>query len=124
MLKLTSPDGKIIEIQPKCTGLQVAEKIGPRLAQAALGIMVDGEVRDLMRPIEKGAAIRILTFKDKEGKDILRHSTAHIFAHAIKRLYPKAKPTIGPAVEEGFLSLAITGNDKMEYTLEKPDKLP
>ncbi|MBS3125304.1 threonine--tRNA ligase [Candidatus Woesearchaeota archaeon] len=125
MLKLTSPDGKIIEIQPKCTGLQVAEKIGPRLAQAALGIMVDGEVRDLMRPIEKGAAIRILTFKDKEGKDILRHSTAHIFAHAIKRLYPKAKPTIGPAVEEGFYydfdELKITPEDfpKIEEEMGK-----
>ncbi len=125
MLKLTLPDGKTIEAEKGTTGLQAAEKIGKRLAQDALGIMLDNEARDLTQPIEKDAKIRILTFKDKEGKDVLRHSTAHVFAHAVKRLYPKAKPTIGPAVEEGFYydfdNLKITPDDfpKIEEEMQK-----
>ena len=125
MLKLTLPDGKIIEMPLKSTGMQVAEKIGKRLAQDALGIKLDGEVRDLMRSIEKDGAIRILTFKDQEGKNVLRHSTAHVFAHAIKRLHPRAKPTIGPAVEEGFYydfdDLKVTPEDfpKIEEEMGK-----
>jgi len=115
MLKLTLPDGKVLQLPDKSTGMQAAEGIGKRLAKDALAIEVNGEVRDLMRPIEKDAKIRILTFSDKGGKDTLRHSTAHVFAHAIKRLYPNAKPTIGPPVEEGFYydfdDLKITPED-------------
>lgn len=115
MLTVTLPDGSTKQLPPQSTGRQVAESIGMRLAQAALAIVVDGEVRDLSRPIEKDAKIRILTWKDKEGKDVFRHSTAHIFAHAIKKLYPNAKPTIGPPVDEGFYydfdDLQITPSD-------------
>ncbi len=102
MLKLTLPDGKVLQLPDKSTGMQAAEAIGKRLAKDALAVEIDGEVRDLMRPIEKDSKIKILTFASKGGKDTLRHSTAHIFAHAVKHLYPNAKPTIGPPVEEGF----------------------
>ncbi|HLF54708.1 MAG TPA: threonine--tRNA ligase [Candidatus Nanoarchaeia archaeon] len=102
MLKLTLPDGKVLQLPDKSTGLQAAESIGKKLAKDALAIEIDGEVRDLMRIIEKDAKIKILTFSNKGGMDTLRHSTAHVFAHAVKKLYPNAKPTIGPPVEEGF----------------------
>jgi threonyl-tRNA synthetase len=124
MLKLTLPDGKVLQLPDKSTGMQAAESIGKRLAKDALAIELDGEVRDLMRPIEKDAKIKILTFSSQGGKDTLRHSTAHVFAHAIKRLYPKAKPTIGPPVEEGFYydfdDLKITPEDfpKIEAAMQ------
>jgi len=125
MLKLTLPDGTIKELSDGSTGRQVAESIGKRLAQDALAIVVDGEVRDLSRPIEKDAKIRILTWKDKEGREVFRHSTAHVFAHAIKKLYPNARPTIGPAVDEGFYydfdNLKITPDDfqKIEQAMRE-----
>lgn len=128
-MKLTLPDGTVKEVEKGTTGLQVAEGIGRRLAKDALGILVDGEVYDLMMPIEKDAEIKILTFADQQGKDVLRHSTAHVFAHAIKELYPDAKPTIGPSVEEGFYydfdDLKITPDDfkkieeKMQEIIDK-----
>ncbi len=125
MLKLTLPDGKVLQLPDKSTGMQTAESIGKKLAKDALAIEIDGEVRDLMRPIEKDAKIKILTFSDKGGKDTLRHSTAHVFAHAIKKLYPNAKPTIGPPVEEGFYydfdDLKITPEDflKIEQAMQE-----
>ncbi len=125
MLKLTLPDGKVLQLPDKSTGMQVAESIGKRLAKDALAIEIDGEVRDLQRPIEKDAKIKILTFADKGGKDTLRHSTAHVFAHAVKHLYPNAKPTIGPPVEEGFYydfdDLKITPDDfaKIETKMQE-----
>ena len=123
MITLTLPDGKKIQLPVKSTGLQAAMAIGPKLAEAALAIVVDGEVRDLGRIIEKDVSIRILTFKDVEGKDVFRHSTAHILAHAIKKLYPEAKPTIGPPVEEGFyydfddLKIALDDFPKIEQAM-------
>ncbi len=125
MLKLTLPDGKVLQLPDKSTGMQAAEGIGKKLAKDALAIEVDGEVRDLMRQIEKDAKIKILTFADQKGKDTLRHSTAHVFAHAVKHLYPNAKPTIGPPVEEGFYydfdDLKITPDDfaKIEAKMQE-----
>jgi len=102
MIKLTLPDGKELQLPDKSTGMQAAEAIGKKLAKDALAIEVDGKITDLSMPIKKDAKIRILTFSNPEGKEIFRHSTAHIFAQAVKKLYPDAKLTIGPAVEEGF----------------------
>lgn len=124
MLKLTLPDGKVLQLPDKSTGMQAAESIGKKLAKDALAIEINGEVRDLMRPIEKDAKIKILTFSSQGGKDTLRHSTAHVFAHAVKKLYPNAKPTIGPPVEEGFYydfdDLKITPDDfpKIEAAMQ------
>lgn len=102
MPKLTLPDGSVKEVPDGSTGLQLAESIGRSLAKAALAIEVDGKVQSLLLPLKKDAKVRILTWKDKEGKDTFRHSTAHVFAQAVKKLYPKAKLTIGPAIKDGF----------------------
>ena len=75
MLKLTLPDGKTIQLPDKSTGVQAAEAIGKKLAKDALAIEVNGEIRDLSRPIEKDSKIKILTYADKSGKDTLLHST-------------------------------------------------
>lgn len=101
MVSITLPDGSVKKFK-SVTGRDIAESIGRRLAKESLAIEVDGKVRDLSEPIKKDANVRILTFADPEGVRVFRHSSAHLLAHAIKRLYPDAKPTIGPAVEEGF----------------------
>ena len=85
MLKLTLPDGKVLQLPDKSTGMQAAESIGQKLAKDALAIQVDGEIRDLNRVIEKDCKIKILTFSDEKGKDILRHST-HIRTSSQKNL--------------------------------------
>lgn len=84
------------------TGIEIVKSIGRRLAEDALAIEVDGQLKDLNSKIEKNASIRIITFKDDEGKEVFRHSASHIMADAVKRVFPEAKLTIGPAVEEGF----------------------
>ncbi len=116
-IKLTLPDGKQIEHPKGITGEKIAMSIGPRLAKAALAIEVDGEVWDLFRPIEKDSKIRILTFSDDGGKYAFRHSTAHVLAHAVQRLFPHVKNTIGPPVEEGF----YYDFDFGDYTLTPED---
>jgi len=102
MIKITLPDGKGEEFKKGVTGLEIAKKIGERLAQAALAIEVNKEIIDLSIPIEKDAKIRIITFKDPEGVEIFRHSSAHLLANAVTELFPEAKLAIGPVVEEGF----------------------
>ena len=102
MVKITLPDGKGEEFKKGVTGLEIAKKIGERLALAALAVEVNGKIQDLSIPIEKDSKIRILTFKDKEGVEVFRHSSAHLLAQAVTELFPEAKLTIGPVVEEGF----------------------
>ena len=102
MIKLTYPDGTIQEWPKGSTGLDVARKIGPRLADASLGIKIDGIARDLTYPITQDSQIQLLTWKDSDGKEIFRHSSAHLLAQALLRMFPEVKLTIGPVVEEGF----------------------
>jgi len=99
---LIFPDGSRKEYENGITGLDVAKSIGEGLARVALCVKVNDEIQSLNKPINDNAKIQILTFKDKEGVHCFRHSTAHVLAHAIKRLYPNAKNTIGPPVDEGF----------------------
>ncbi len=101
-VKLTLPDGSIIEVERGATALQVAERIGPRLAKAAVAAKVNGELVDLTRPIENDAQFQILTFADDEGRKVYRHSASHVMAMAVKRVFPHTKLAIGPAVEDGF----------------------
>jgi threonyl-tRNA synthetase len=101
-VKLTLPDGKVIEIPRGGTARDAAQAIGARLAQAAVGAKLDGTVIDLMRPIDSDAVIQILTEKDPEGLDIMRHSAAHVLATAVRRIFPKAGIGFGPAIEDGF----------------------
>jgi threonyl-tRNA synthetase len=96
------PDHSIRELPEGTTGGEMARSIGPRLLEAALAIRVNGALQDLSRPLSDGAQVAIVTAKDPEGLEILRHSTAHLLAQAVKRLFPKAKVGIGPVIEDGF----------------------
>ena len=102
MIRVTLPDGSIREVPPGTTGRDLAASIGPGLAKAALAIRVDGQVRDLSRPIEADAKVSIITDKDPDALDVLRHSSAHILATAVRELFPGAGIGFGPAIEDGF----------------------
>lgn len=101
-ITITFPDGAARQFPKGVTGSDVAAAIGPRLAKDALAVSVDGELRDLFRPIGEDAKVEILTFGHPEGKKAFWHSSAHLLAHAVSSLWPDAKPTIGPAIENGF----------------------
>ena len=102
MINITFPDGSVRQYEPGVTGRDVAADLSPRLLREALAVKVDGEVRDLARPIEHDAQIQILTWESKEGKATFWHSTAHLMAEALEALYPGVKFGIGPAIEQGF----------------------
>ncbi len=102
MVKITFPDGSSKDFKDGITGIDIAKNISEGLARQALAIKVDDQVWDLSREIKHDAKIQILTFKDKQGLEVFRHSSAHILADAVTQLFKYAKPTIGPVVEEGF----------------------
>ncbi|MBF0250176.1 MAG: threonine--tRNA ligase [Alphaproteobacteria bacterium] len=102
MVTLTLPDGSQRAYDGPVTGAQVAADIGPGLAKAALAVKIDGEMADLTLPIEADCAFAILTAKDEESLDLIRHDAAHVMAEAVKELYPDVQVTIGPAIENGF----------------------
>ena len=101
-ITITLPDGSTKEIERGTTVLQVAESIGAGLARAALAGRVDGQAVDLSYPVASDAAVEILTFSDDDGKEVYWHSTAHVMAQAVQDLFPTAKVTIGPPIENGF----------------------
>ena len=101
-ITVTLPDGSEREYVAGTTGYEIAESIGKGLARAALAVKVDGEVRDLDRPIEEDAAFAVLTWDDEEGKETFWHSSAHLMAEALQELYPGVKFTIGPPIDQGF----------------------
>jgi threonyl-tRNA synthetase len=101
-IRLTLPDGSIREVPRGTTSRAVAQGIGPGLARAALAAKVDGEVRDLDRPLEADGRFAILTEKDPAALDVLRHSAAHILATAVRELFPRAGIGFGPPIEDGF----------------------
>lgn len=101
-VKITLPDGSVREYPKGVTGMQVAQSISEGLARVSLAIEVDGEIRDLARPIDKDSAIKILTWNDAGGKYSFWHSSAHLFAEALEELYPGTKFGIGPPIENGF----------------------
>jgi threonyl-tRNA synthetase len=102
-LTVTLPDGKPLELPAGATGADAAAAIGPGLAKAALAIKVDGELRDLAAPLpEGGAEVAILTDRDPEALELIRHDAAHVMAEAVMDLYPGTKVTIGPPIESGF----------------------
>lgn len=102
MITLTLPDGKQIEAESGSTLGDVARKIGPGLAKAALAGRMNGRMMDLATPLTEGGEIQLLTWDSDEGREIFWHTTSHILAQAVMRLYPKAKLTIGPPIAEGF----------------------
>ena len=99
---ITLPDGSRREFQQGVTVHQVAESIGPGLAKAALAGRVNGKLVDVSFPIETDASVAIVTAKQEESLEIIRHSTAHLLAQAVKSLFPSAQVTIGPVIEDGF----------------------
>lgn len=102
-LVVTLPDGKPLELPVGATGADAAAAIGPGLAKAALAIKVDGELRDLAAPLpEGGAEVAIVTDRDPEALELVRHDAAHVMAEAVVELYPGTKVTIGPPIESGF----------------------
>src|SRR2546423_271508 len=102
MISITLPDGSSRQFEKPVTAAPVAASIGPGLAKAALGAKVDGKLVDLSRPIDHDAKVAIVTDRDPEGLDLIRHSTAHLLAYAVKELFPDAQVTIGPVIENGF----------------------
>src|SRR3954463_5079523 len=96
------PDGTRKELDDGATGADLAAAIGPGLARAALAIKVDGEIRDLARPLPDGAQVEIVTERSPEALDVIRHDAAHVLATAVLELYPGVKISIGPAIENGF----------------------
>ena len=101
-VKITLPDGKVLDFDTAVTGLEVAQTIGAGLAKAALAVAVDGEVRDLNREITSDAKVSIITRDSDEALDLIRHDAAHVMAEAVQELFPGTQVTIGPAIENGF----------------------
>lgn len=103
-INVTLPDGNALTFARTPTGLDVAAAIGPGLAKAALAVKIDGELRDLKRPIERDAQIEIITAKSADDivLPLLRHDAAHVLAQAAQELFPDIQVTIGPAIENGF----------------------
>jgi len=102
MINITFPDGNIKSFQSPPTGSDVAKSISEGLARNCVALELDGKLVDLNTEIKHDAVVRLITTKDKEGLEILRHSAAHVMAQAILHVYKDAKLTIGPVVEEGF----------------------
>ena len=102
MPKITLPDGAVKSFDVPVTVAEVAAAIGPGLAKAALAGRVDGKLVDTSHRIDRDAALAIVTDKDADGLEVLRHSTAHLLAYAVKELFPDAQVTIGPVIEDGF----------------------
>jgi len=102
MPSITLPDGSQRHFDRPVSLMEIAANIGPRLAKACLAAKVDGRLMDMSRVISHDAHVQFITAKDEEGVEILRHSTAHLLAQAVKQLYPQAQVTIGPVIENGF----------------------
>ena len=110
-IKITFPDGSVKDYAKRITAADIAMQISPGLAEEAVAAKINGELKDLSHPINEDSTLQILKLKDKEGLDALRHSVAHLLAAAVMELYPNAKRTIGPAIENGFY---------FDFEFEKP----
>jgi len=102
MIRISLPDGSVKEVAAGTSILEVAEAIGPRLAKAAVCAVVDGETKDLRETLTKDSELTLLTKEAPQVLETIRHTTTHIMAQAVKRLFPDAKLGIGPAIAEGF----------------------
>ncbi|HEY9090893.1 threonine--tRNA ligase [Parasphingorhabdus sp.] len=112
MIKITLPDGSAREVASGTTPAQIAADIGPGLAKAALAARIDGEVRDIMRPLEVDTELALITARDEaEALELARHDFAHVLAEAVQNLYPGTQITFGPSTDDGFYyDFAPTGD--------------
>ena len=101
-IEVRLPDDSLRQLAEGATGADLAGVIGARLLEAALAVKVDGRLVDLKTPLTNGVKVEIVTNKTPESLELIRHSTAHLLAHAVKRLYPSARVGIGPVIEDGF----------------------
>src|SRR5438309_8048178 len=104
-MKVVLPDNSELELPDGASGVDAARAIGPKLAEDAVLVRSNGRVQDLRLPLQDGQPIQILTTRDKQDPDalaVLRHSSAHLLAEAVRRLYPGVKIAIGPSIENGF----------------------
>ncbi|MDX1924138.1 MAG: threonine--tRNA ligase [Rickettsiaceae bacterium] len=102
MINITFPDNSVRQFEANSTGMQIASSISTSLAKNALFVKLNGDDYDITRPINQDCNLKIITTKDPEALEFIRHDTAHILAEAIKELYPLAQITIGPSIENGF----------------------
>ena len=102
MPNIKLPDGKKIPFSKKVDGFEIAKKISKTLEKTALIMQVDGELKDLGYEIKRDSEVKIITSKDQEGLDAIRHDTTHIMAVAVQELFPGTKIAIGPAIKDGF----------------------
>ncbi len=102
MVAITLPDGSVREYEGPVTGKQIAEEIGPGLAKAALAVRINGEMKDLGLELTENCEMSIVTAKDEDALELLRHDAAHVMAQAVQELFPGTQVTIGPAIENGF----------------------
>ncbi|MDY4037897.1 MAG: threonine--tRNA ligase [Prevotella sp.] len=102
MVKITFPDGSVREYESGVTGLQIAESLSPALARDVVSCGINGETKELNRPITEDASIQLYKFEDEEGKHTFWHTSAHLLAEALQELYPGIQFGFGPAIENGF----------------------
>lgn len=103
MLSITLPDGSVREVAPGTTPADIAAAIGPGLAKAAIAARVDGELRDITRPLDRDASLALVTSRDeKDALELARHDFAHVLAEAVQNLFPGTQITFGPATDDGF----------------------
>ena len=122
MPNITLPDGKKLNFKNKINGLEIAEKISKSLIKQALIMSVNGELKDLSYSIQNDSSVKIITHKDKEGLDVIRHDAAHIMAMAVQELFPGTQVTIGPTIENGFYYDFVRKEPFTSNDLEKIEK--
>ena len=102
MIKITFPDGSIKKFESGVNSLQIAKSISPGLAKATVAAYINDKLSDAKDVITEDSSLRLISIKDAEGLEVLRHSCAHLLAHAVKELYPSTEVTIGPVIDNGF----------------------
>jgi len=122
MVAITLPDGNVRSYEESVTGADVAADIGAGLAKAALAVRVNGEIQDLTRELTTDCALSIVTAKDDDGLELLRHDAAHVMAQAVQELYDNVQVTIGPSIENGFYYDFATEKPFSQEDLEKIEK--
>ncbi|MGZ9092971.1 MAG: TGS domain-containing protein, partial [Rhodoplanes sp.] len=120
LIRITLPDGSVRCYERPVSGAELAADIGAGLAKAALAIRVDGVMEDLASVVGRDARVAVVTAKDEDALELLRHDAAHVMAEAVQELYPDTQVTIGPAIENGFY---YDFSRKQPFTPEDLDKI-